>query len=64
MYINVESDMYAGAVVYRYMICWQNGRDPKFLKWQEKFRAQILLHTAMWFFGDVWHTALNIKFAM
>lgn len=64
MHINVESDMYASVVVDRYEICWQKGRDPKILNWQEKFRAQILLHTAVWLFGDIWHRALNIKFAM
>jgi len=56
MDINVESDIYDSAVIYRYVICWQKG--------QEKFRAQILLHTTIWFFGDIWYTALNIKFAM
>lgn len=56
MRVNVESDMYASAVIYRCVICWQ--------KWQEKFRSQILIHTAVWFFGDIWHTVLNINFAM
>jgi len=64
MHINVESDVYASSVIFCYVICWQKGRDPKILKWQEKFRAQTLLHTTMWFFGDIWHTALNIKFAI